>query len=325
MSKNPWDVLPEAFIARVHELVGPKRAEEVLHSFCVPRPSTFRANRLKITPELLEKELTARNIPFDRVSWYRDAFILRDVPQKTLTETDLYREGLLYVQGLSSMIPALVLGPKPGEKVLDLTAAPGSKTTQMAAMMANQGQIVANDLSRVRLYRLEANLNMQGVTIARVIHGPGELVWQTYPEYFDKVLADVPCSLEGTFYTADPKSYRDWTPKKVKILAKSQHFLLRSAVSAAKPGGIIVYSTCTLEPEENEAVIDWILKKEKGNVVVEEISRTIPEMSQGMTQWKEKSLDPSIAGTRRIFPTPQMEGFFVARLRKLASTVRGTT
>lgn len=323
MVKKPWDVLPEAFITRVNELVGPAHAEDVLGSFCVAHPSTFRVNRLKMTPEALAIELHEKNIPFSRVPWYEDAFVLEEVPQKTLTETDLYSDGKLYVQGLSSMIPALVLDPKPGEKVLDLTAAPGSKTTQIAAMMDNEGMIVANDLSRARLYRLEANLNMQGVTIARVIHGPGELVWQTYPEYFDKVLVDVPCSLEGTFLASDPKSYRDWTPKKVKILAKVQHFLLRSAVSAAKLGGTIVYSTCTLEPEENEGVIDWILKREKGNVFVEDIALQITEMTAGLTEWKEKTFDPSIARTRRILPTPVMEGFFVARIKKIASTVRG--
>ncbi len=321
MANKPWSSLPEAFLERVEHIIPDTQREAVLESFCVSKPPTFRANTLKISAEDLAKALTDRGIPFQKVPWYPDAFILEGVPQKTLTDTDLYAQGMLYVQNLSSMVPALVLDPHDGENILDLTAAPGSKTTQMAARMHNTGHIVANDKSTVRRYRLAANLKMQGVTNAEVTAMAGEVLWKKYPEQFDRTLIDAPCSLEGTFLATYPKSYEDWTPKKVKILSKMQKFLLRSAISATKPGGIIVYSTCTLEPEENEGVVDWILEKEGESVVVEDIPLSIEVMVSGITKWKEKVFAPELAKTKRILPSATMEGFYVACLRKVASTI----
>lgn len=315
-------MLPQAFLDRIREIIPTDVLHAVLSSFCVPKPVTFRVNSLKMTADDLASALAFRGIPAARIPWYADAFMLGDVSQKVLTATDLYAQGMLYVQSLSSMIPPLVLDPKPEETVLDLTAAPGSKTTQMAAMMKNTGTIVANDRSRVRTYKLDANLKTQGVINTTVTRLPGEILWQQYAEHFDKALVDVPCSLEGTFLCSYPKSFQGWTPKKVNILSKMQKFLLRSAVSATKPDGMIVYSTCTLEPEENEAVIDWLIKKEKGNVVIASFSsRSFPEMTEGLTSWKGRTYDQSIMNTRRILPSATMEGFFVAKLRKIASTV----
>ncbi len=242
------------------------------------------------------------------------------MPQRTLMETELYKNGYLYVQSLSSMIPPLVLNPKPDEKVLDLTAAPGSKTTQIAALMHNTGEILANDKSHVRIYKLKANLELQGVTNTQVTQLPGEILWKKLPEFFDKTLVDVPCSMEGRFYTEDEKSYRDWSTNKVKLLQETQKFLLRSGIGCTKVGGTIVYSTCTLSVEENEEVINWILQKEKGNVVLEQIEINGLPTEKSIITWRDKKpFDPSIAKTMRILPSELMEGFFVAKLRKIAS------
>src|SRR6185503_4177192 len=129
-------------------------------------------------------------------------------------------------------------------------------------LMENRGQIIANDMSRVRLYKLAANLKTLGVTNVTTMHMRAQDLWRKFPNVFDKVLADVPCSLEGRFLTTNPKTYKNWSVKKIKILSDHQKHILRSAVSAAKPGATIVYSTCTLAPEENEEVVDWILKKD---------------------------------------------------------------
>ncbi|MDE2025402.1 MAG: RsmB/NOP family class I SAM-dependent RNA methyltransferase, partial [Patescibacteria group bacterium] len=143
---------------------------------------------------------------------------------------------------------------------------------------------------------------------------------KSYPEYFDKTLVDVPCSMEGRFYSEDPKTYEEWSIKKIRELEKKQHFLLRSAVSSTKPGGIIVYSTCTLAPEENEEVIDWILKKEQGAVEVETIHLPGVPFVKPLSSWKGKEFDSQVDDTARILPSRHMEGFFVARLRKLRPT-----
>jgi NOL1/NOP2/sun family putative RNA methylase len=257
-------MLPAKFLEKLDKSIDPA-------VFAIKRPTTFRVNTLKIDCE-------------------EQAFITT-APLRQIQELDIYKNGEIYVQSLSSMIPAKVLDPRPGDFVLDICAAPGSKTSQMAALMRNEGQIIANDNSRIRIYKLEANLRNLGVTNTSIIQSQAQTLWQKYPEAFDKVLADVPCSMEGRFYTPDPKTYKDWSPKKVKQLAKLQQFILRSAFGCTKPGGIIVYSTCTLSTTENEGVVEWLLKKERGKV--------------------------ELVSSERIAPSEVMEGFFVAKLRKL--------
>lgn len=313
--------LPERFLERLEKIVPEEKRDEVLETFCHERPTTFRANTLKITAEELEKELQQAKIAIERVSWYPDAFILHG--EKTeLMNHPLYQQGYLYIQSLSSMIPPLVLNPQPKDFVLDIAAAPGSKTTQMAAMMQNQGMIVANDISPNRIYKLKANLQQQGVTNTTTLRQPGEFIWRKYPEYFDKTLVDAPCSLEGRINCYDPKSFAEWSVKKVEILSQRERYLLRSAISATKPGGIIIYSTCTLAPEENEEVIDWILKKEGDAIEIEPIEMNgLPESTPVM-QWRKKIFDPRVKHTMRIFPSKTMEGFFVAKIRKVRSTIQ---
>lgn len=317
--------LPEAFIERIHRLI-PEHAERVLESFAKPRVTSFRVNTIKASIEEVKTALEAAGYPLTQMPWWESAFIISDPAVQQIFHP-LYEEGKFYVQGLSSMLPPLVLQPQRDENILDLTAAPGSKTTELAALMENTGHILANDLSPIRLFKLQANLNQQGVTNTQVKRGPGELLWRKFPEQFDRTLVDVPCSMEGRFESEDPKSYEDWSLKKVKELSMRQRILLRSAVSAAKPEGTIVYSTCTLAPEENEAVVQWLLEKEKGKVVLEDI--TLPHLAEdpellitpGVTSWEKSSFSPELAKTLRIYPSQKMEGFFVAKLRKLESTL----
>jgi len=320
---KPWGILPAKFLEKLDTFLPNDKRQNVLESFSERKPSTLRTNTLKITSNQLQDKLKSMGIETEKVPWYKDAFILKNVPQKVLAETEPYKNGFLYVQSLSSMIPPLVLDPQPNDLVLDLTAAPGSKTTQMAMMMHNSGILIANDKSYVRSLKLKANLAIQGVINTQVLSLPGEFIWKKYPEYFDKTLIDTPCSMEGRFILSDEKSYRDWTPGKVKMLSKQQKWLLRSGVSATRVGGIVVYSTCTLSPEENEEVIDWILKKEVGALVVEEIAISSLPTNTGLTKYKNKifSQELKLKKTVRIYPSPLMEGFFIAKLKKIRSTV----
>lgn len=319
--QKPWEVLPEKFRNKLTLFTTQKQQEEILDSFCVQKPSTFRANTLKISADDLEEELNKGRISTKRVSWYKDAFMLVNQPQKILMETDWYKNGYLYMQSLSSMIPPLIVNPQPGESILDITAAPGSKTSQMAAMMANSGEIIANDKSKVRLFKLKANLQTLEITNTKVLQLPGQFMWKKFPQYFDKTLVDVPCSMEGRFQCDNEKTYKDWSPAKINFLQNQQKFLLRSAISCTQIGGTIIYSTCTLSPEENEEVIDWMLKKLHGAVILEDI--TIPHLQYqpGLTKWRNKIFDDSLSRTIRIYPTKVMEGFFIAKLRKVSSTL----
>jgi len=319
--QNAWEIFPEKFRQRLSLFTTPEQAQEILESFCIHKPSTFRANTLKTSAEDLEKELTKHGIQTERVDWYPDAFILVGQPQKVLMETELYKNGYFYLQSLSSMIPPLVLDPQPGESILDITAAPGSKTTQMAAMMKNSGEIIANDKSKVRLFKLKANLETLGVTNTKVLQLPGQFIWKKFPQYFNKTLVDVPCSMEGRFQSDNEKSFKDWSTPKIEYLQNQQKFLLRSAISRTQVGGTIVYSTCTLAPEENEEVIDWILKKTNHAVELESIHLSNLQTFPGLSQWKSKIFDESLSRTIRIYPTKVMEGFFIAKLRKTSSTL----
>jgi NOL1/NOP2/sun family putative RNA methylase len=313
--------LPDSFADRLVELIPEDKRGEVEAGLKTVRPTTFRRNMLRCPDSDMTVRFAADGITAEPVSWYPDAYVLRSPGFRAFQETQLYRTGGIYVQSLSSMLPPLVLDPQPGERVLDLCAAPGSKTTQMAALMANRGEIVANDASPIRSLKLKHNLDLQGVTVARTTVKHGETVWMDAPESFDRVLVDVPCSMEGTFCDEDPKSYRDWTPNKPKVLGKRQQWLLRSGISACRVGGTIVYSTCTLAPEENEAVVDWILRKEHGNVMLADIVLDGVPWSQAVAGWKTKSFMPEIIRARRVLPSPGMEGFFVAKLVKMGRTV----
>lgn len=281
------------------------------------RPTTFRVNTLKSTRQQIEKILIEKDIPFTHSNWYPDAFIVPFEFDEQIVKSDEFKNGLIYVQSLSSMLPPLILDPKPGETVLDLCAAPGSKTTQMAAMMKNEGQIIANDNSRIRSYRLQGNIRIQAVTNTKTFLGPGQAIWQRFGNVFDKVLADVPCSLEGRFNINDPDSFRQWTTKEVKKLSDRQKFLLLSAISATKKGGEIVYSTCTLSPEENEEVVDWILKKEAENIEVLPIEVPGLTLTNSLLKWKNKTYIPEVVMSKRIIPNETFEGFFVAKFKKI--------
>lgn len=313
--------LPVEFTSRLQSLVPPTVGEQILLALSSNRPTTFRVNRLKTDKDTLTQSLKAQGFKVEDVPWYTDAYVLKNKSLRELSETNEYTNGHLYVQSLSSMIPPLVLDPRPGEHILDIAAAPGSKTTQIAAMMGNVGELVANDSSRVRGYRLAANIKMQGATMTAVTQYDARSVWQHNPEYYDKTLVDVPCSMEGRFNVTDPRTYTDWSLKKVKELSRLQRWILRSAVSATKPNGRIVYSTCTLSPEENEEVVDWILKKEKGNIALEEIHIESLPVDPALHTWGNTSYDASIGNSVRIYPSSLMEGFYIASFKKLKSTI----
>ncbi len=308
--------LPPEFIERIQHDYQPSQAEKIFSGMMTERPVTLRVNTLKTNVREVMRVFQKDNIKFDRVLWYNDALILKNTRENQLEKHPLYQEGQIYLQSLSSMLPPLVLNPKPGEKVLDLTAAPGSKSTQLAALMNNQGFILANEINELRVERLKYNIDKQGATIIQIRHGDGKRLEENYHEYFDAVLLDAPCSGEGLFLACDPKTYRFWNPKKVRELAGEQKKLLRTALWALKPGGTLIYSTCTLSISENEAVLDWALEKYGAELNVEPIGEyhSIPGAGPGIAAGDFSK--PYSKKYLRLYPTQFLEGFFVAKLRK---------
>ncbi len=319
------DLLPQKLCERLLLLYGTKEYRSLLKTISHSLPTTLRRNPNGSASDRFDQALATSGIMTTVVAWYPDARIVNtENTTQSIGKTDGFQQGVFYVQSLSSMIPPLVLDPQPGEKILDLCASPGSKTTQLAGLIRNNGEIVANDVSYIRTLKLKANVRIQNATCVTCTNLPGEKLWTIYPEYFDKTLVDVPCSMEGTIRLDNPKTYEYWSEKKVKELAKKQRWLLRSAISATKPGGTIVYSTCTISPEENEEVIDWICQKEKGNIMLEKIHIPGLETQPGIVSWKNHSYIPGVQSCIRIRSSDVMEGFFVAKIKKIRSTVHGS-
>lgn len=309
--------LPQRLLDRLTLILPRKKFEAVLHAYSIKRPTTIRANTLKIHGWELRQRLLDQGIKADTVFWNKEAFIVRNKVLKELRLLKDYQEGYFYVQSLSSMIPPLVLNPKPGEKVLDIAAAPGSKTTQMAAMMENKGEIVANEPNNVRYQKLDHNLKIQGITNTKLISMQGEIISNLYSDYFDKVLVDAPCSGEGRISMHYQDSFGYWSFRNVSNYAHLQKKLLAQALLTVKPGGTVVYSTCTLSPEENEEVVNWILERTEGKVVLENVSVGTLRFSQPVMKWGEKNYLPHVRKTARIIPSDLMEGLFTAKLKRI--------
>ncbi len=298
--------LPQEFVDDLYKLFSPLTVDRILSGMSGERYTTLRVNTLKYDIQSLMKYFRERNIKFERVPWYQDALIMKNVNEKEISKLDIFENGYIYLQSLSSMVPPLVLNPKPGETILDLTAAPGSKTTQMAAIMKNEGRILANELDKIRCERLKYNVLSQGASIVEVNNDFGERIGTKYPETFNKVLLDAPCSGEGRFLATDAKTYRNWSKKTVTELAKIQKKLFKSAYNSLKPNGIMVYSTCTLNLEENENIIEWAIKEFELKLLP--ITIELKESEHGLTENTKQ--------TMKILPSKNMEGFFVAKLLK---------
>lgn len=303
--------LPEEFMDNLYEMFSPGTVDNILRGIAEKRFTTLRVNNLKYSIQDLMKYFKDINIKFDRVLWYKDALVIKNANEKDLQKLEIYKEGKIYLQSLPSMIPPLVLAPAEGDRILDLTAAPGGKTTEMASIMNGKGYILANELDKLRCERLKYNVEMQGADIVEVVNERGEKIGENYKEQFDKVLLDAPCSGEGRFTIYNVQSYKQWSMKTVNELVKTQKKLFKSAYEALKPGGTLVYSTCTLNKLENEQIIDWALnnfniKQERIDL---DIKQAVPAFSNGF--------DKNVGKAIRILPSKDMEGFFVAKFTKI--------
>jgi len=305
----PADRLPPEFENRLNEII-PQWPPSIFE----PRPyQAFRINTLKISIQEAKDLLSARKIGFKEVDFCPYA-ILVDTQRGQLKESpisDLVDQGILYAQGLESMLPVMALDPRPHERVLDLCAAPGSKTSQIAMLMDNQGILKANEPVRQRLYRLKAVLKLTGTT-AQLSSTDGRRM-QEHGELFNRVLVDAPCSCEGRFIVNEPKSFAYWSVRKIKEMSHKQKGLLLNASRLVSPGGVLVYSTCTFAPEENEEVVDWFLRKTEGRFALTPIGIIDVKTYPCLTLWQKREYDTRIKDAARILPDERMEGFFIAK------------
>ncbi len=285
--------------------------EAALHR---PLPICIWANTLRISAVELANELATLGITTEPLAWWANG--LRLTCKADLAHTLPYLTGCFHIQEEVSMVPPLLLDPTPGHRVLDLCAAPGNKSAQLAVQMANMGTLVANDRSRQRLY-------VVGSTIARL--GLVNMVTTAYDAanypkgsgFFDRILADVPCSCEGTS-RKHPAVLQHASSAMSRTLARTQRLILDKAVQRCRSGGRIVYSTCTYAPEENEAVVDTVLRAHPETLRL--LPARLPHFigTPGLTEWDGASYVPEMHHTLRIWPHQQdTGGFFIAVLEKM--------
>ncbi len=305
--KHPFK---ERFVERYSQLTDFEAFKKYSLSFL---RRSIRVNTLKISVKELQKRLEDEwNLA--QIPWCKEGFWIEHKAKERRDIGNLLEHhlGYFYVQEAASMIPPLVLEPQAGEAVLDMCAAPGSKTTEMAALMQNEGMIVANELSGMRAAALGVNLQRNGVRNVVVTLTPG-FAFKGFQ--FDGILVDAPCSGTGTIRTS-VRTIETWNPDVCRRLAGQQKGLLKTAFENLKEGGVVVYSTCTMEPDEDEGVVGWLLNRFE-NAKLEKIELEGLKRSPAVEEFEGQQYSPEVKKCLRIWPQDNdTEGFFVAKIRK---------
>ena len=295
-------MIPQFLQDKLNAQYGEELADKILEGYTKKRKVTLRVNTLKSNINEIKEILNNNNIKYKMVNWSKEALIIENVRETELTKLDIYIEGKIYLQSLSSMLPPIILEPKENTDILDMTAAPGGKTTQIAAMVNNKARITACEMNNIRAEKLRYNIEKQGATCAYVMVTDSRKIDDFFS--FDQILLDAPCSGSGTLDANNTKTEKIFTPKLIEKSEKAQITLLTKALKILKPGKEIVYSTCSILKEENEEIIKQVLKK--SNAKIKPITNTIlQELPQ---------LPTSIEGTLCVCPTEEYEGFFVAKM-----------
>ncbi len=289
-----------------------KNFNEIIH---IPPKNFIRCNTIKISSsELLSRLKQKWSVSQPFPSYPEIMLIQSNLLPGELGNSVEHILGYYYIQEISSMLPILALSPQPNEFVLDLFASPGSKTTQIAAKMQNQGTILANELKLDRIIILASNLERCGVSNTIVSRKDAVALCANLEKEsikFDKILLDAPCSGEGTL-RSNPKTLNIWNIKVVEKLSRQQKKFIAMALKCLKPHGTLVYSTCTHAPEENEEIINFALKNFP--VKIESISLPL-KCRPGITSWNNDSFSPELNKSCRIYPHDNdSEGFFLAKL-----------
>lgn len=298
-------MFPSGFTDKMKQLLGAE-FDDFLASYERPRNTGLRLNPLKGQVPIF---------PFctEQIPWEPNGFYLQEGSRPGLNPC--HDAGAYYLQEPSAMAPAGLLAPEPGEKVLDLCAAPGGKSTQLAAAMKGEGLLVCNEINPKRARILSSNIERMGISNALVLNEHPAKLAERFPRYFDRILVDAPCSGEGMFRKEDA-AVTDWSPETVAMCAGRQKEILSSAAEMLVPGGRLVYSTCTFSPEENEGVISAFLKTHPDFSVEKPDA---PWFAPGHPEWIEAPAE-GLEYTCRLFPHKlRGEGHFAAVLRRDSS------
>ena len=290
--------IPEFFKTMLLEQYEKDTVNMIIQGLHQNKIVTLRVNTIKSNKDEVKQELCKENITFKDVNWYKDALIIENVREEQIQKLEIYEQGKIYLQSLSSMIPPIILDPKPGENILDMAAAPGGKTTQMAAISDNKAFITACERNKIRGEKLKYNLQKQGIASVNVMLEDARNLSDFFS--FDKILLDAPCSGSGT----DNVFKKNFTKELIQKSSKTQEILLKKALKILKPGGEIIYSTCSILQTENEKILEKSLKNTTDKLVPVKLSEEI------------LCLPSKIKEVAVIAPNEMFEGFFVAKIVK---------
>ena len=268
----------------------------ILNGIKATKKVTLRVNTLKASVEEIIDVFHNANIIFKQVNWYKDAFIIENIQKQDIQNMEIYKQGKIYLQNLSSMIPPIVLNPKQSENILDMCAAPGGKTTQMACLSNNTAFITAIERNRIRGEKLKYNLLKQGAGGVNVMLEDARNLSDYFK--FDKILLDAPCSGSGT----DNVFKENFTKELIEKSAKTQEALLNKALKLLKDGGELIYSTCSILKNEN--ILEKCLKNTDYKLKNIELSDEI------------ECLPSKFDEVKTIAPNDYFEGFFIAKISK---------
>ena len=284
------------------EQYGENNTNQIIQGYKASRKSSLRVNTLKADKEEIASILQKNNIPYEKVSVFQDAFVFEKQYEQQIKNLDIYEQGKIYFQSLSSMLPVLILEPKEKEDILDMAAAPGGKTSQISAITNGKAYITACEKNPIRAERLKYNMQKLGIQSIQVLVKDARKLDDAFS--FDKILLDSPCSGSGTLRLKEDTFSEELIQRSIIV----QKQLLEKAVRLLKPGHELVYSTCSILKQENEKQIEKILQKGKVEIVPipKELLTNVPQ------------LPVTLEGTVCIKPNEYYEGFFVAKLKKYA-------
>lgn len=290
--------VPEFFKEMLLTQYGESITNKIIEGYSKQRLVTLRVNTIKTDKEKIKNKLQEVGIECEDISWYEDGLIIKNVREDEIKKLDIYENGEIYLQSLSSMLPPIILHPKAGDNILDMAAAPGGKTTQIAAITQNKAYITACEKNKIRAERLKYNLQKQGAGCVNVMLEDAKKLSDFFS--FDKILLDAPCSGSGTMSVFD----NGFSKELIDRSSKTQEELLIKALKILKPGGELVYSTCSILAQENEKILERVLQKSGAKIVPIQPITGIP------------LLPITIEGVMCVEPTDLYEGFFVARIKR---------